>query len=189
MALLRSVHLIAANTLMLTLMPIAIAAQIQEPNSSVNEQSSPAAPKEIQSRPDSKQRQLATTAKRDLRINWYLRHLKHPLTPRDLEMRAAVKKLGTSHWRFVHVELYGHKIVTGNIVGISDEGFNLETGILGAGKFVTYRQVATAPREVAAVGTRTLRTVEWTGFVAICVAAIPLAVVFYPLVIVSVIQD
>ena len=130
-----------------------------------------------------------TTRFQKARINRYLRQLKHPLSPRDQEMRMSVNKLGTSRWRFVHVELRGHKVVTGNIVGITEEGFNLETGILGSGRFVAYRDVTAAPREVSAVGTRTLRTLEWTGFVTLCVAAIPLAVVFYPLVMAGVIQD
>jgi len=183
------IRMLAPCILAMTLMPLAARGQ-EPPDPSVSEPANPKANDETQSLPQHVvQLPTAKPPIHKARINWYLRQLKHPLTPRDQEMRAAVRKLGKSHWHFVHVELQGHKVLTGNIIGVSDEGFNLETGILGAGRFVAYREVATSPREVAAVGTRTLRGVEWTGFATLCVAAIPLALLFYPLVLAGVIQD
>lgn len=184
-----ALRILAAGAVFLMLLPIAVRGQ-ETGDSRVNETSSPRAANTMQSPPQrAPQLQPVAERRRNARIKRYLKQLKHPLTPRDQEMRAAVRKLGTSHWRFVHVELQGDKIVTGNVVGIADDGFSLETGLLGSGRFVAYREVVTAPREVAAVGTRTLRGLEWTGFVTACVAAIPLAVVFYPLVLAGVIQD
>jgi hypothetical protein len=111
-----------------------------------------------------------------------------PLTPEEISYRDVVQKLGIHRNRFVHCELPNGKVRTGVITEIRDDGFMLKDGIF-ISQWIPYTDLKVAPRPVAAVGTRIGQGFKWTGLVVGCVAAIPLVVVFYPLVLVGAIQD
>jgi hypothetical protein len=111
-----------------------------------------------------------------------------PLTPEELSYRDAVRSLGIDPHRFVHCELAGGKVRTGAIVHISDDGFTLRDGIIDS-TLIRYSQLTAAPRPVPAVGTHLVNALKWTGFVAGCIAVVPLAIVVYPLVLAGVITD
>lgn len=104
---------------------------------------------------------------------FFVYSLRHPLTPRDVAVRESVRALGTDKHRFVHCELKDQTVVTGAITSIGAEHFFVETGILGSGRPIPYRELSTAPQPVAAVGTHLKNGLEWTGFVAIGIALIP----------------
>jgi hypothetical protein len=111
-----------------------------------------------------------------------------PLTPEELGYRDAVRGLGTDDHRFVHFELSNGKVLTGPILSIGDRGFAVRNGIFGHHS-ISYSELKAAPYPVAAVGTHLVNALKWTGVVAGCIAVIPLAAVFYPLVMAGVIQD
>jgi hypothetical protein len=115
--------------------------------------------------------------------------LKHPLTPKDVALREAVRTLGIDKHRFVHCELKNHVVVTGAISSIGEQEFFVQTGILGAGREVSYRELSAPPRPVPAVGSHVKVGLEWTGFAAFCVLAVPLMIAFIPLMMAGVIQD
>ena len=117
--------------------------------------------------------------------------LNHPLTPRDVAFREVVYRHNEhkNPHQFVHVRLKDGRIWTGAITGSGTSGFVVKTGIMGGYHSVAYRDLAEEPREVAAVGTHLVHGLEWTGVVVGCIAAIPLAVVFYPLLAAGVTQD
>lgn len=121
---------------------------------------------------------------------FFVYSLRHPLTPRDVAVRKSVRVLGTDKHHFVRCELKNHTVVTGAITHIDNEGFIVRTGILdSSGYRVPYRELSAPPRQVAAVGEHMKNGLEWTGLVGMCVVLLPLALVFYPLVIAGVIQD
>ena len=111
-----------------------------------------------------------------------------PLTPEELGYRDAVHALGIESHRFVRCQLADGKVRTGAIIRIANDGFFLRDGIFGS-SLIRYSQLTAPPVHVAAVGTHALNALKWTGVVAGCIAVIPLAVVFYPLVMAGVIQD
>ena len=111
-----------------------------------------------------------------------------PLTPEELAYRDVVRALGKNDHRFVHCELAGGKIRTGAIVAIDESGFSLRDGILLSTR-IRYSQLTASPRTVPAVGTHVVNALKWTGLVVGCIAAAPLALVFYPLVAAGVIKD
>jgi hypothetical protein len=111
-----------------------------------------------------------------------------PLTPEELGYRDAVRALGTDSHRFVRCQLSNGSVRTGAIIRITDDGFFLRDGIMGS-SLIPYSRLAASPVRVAAVGTHILSGLKWTGLVAGCVAAIPLVVVLYPLVLAGVIAD
>ncbi len=119
----------------------------------------------------------------------FFRPLQHPLTPKDVAFREAVRTLGIDKHRFVHCELKDHVVVTGAIASIGDEGFFVQSGILGKGRRIHYSELNAAPRPVPAVGTHLKVGLEWTGFVGACVVLLPLVIVFIPLIMAGVIQD
>lgn len=120
---------------------------------------------------------------------FFFRPLQHPLTPKDVAFREAVRTLGIDKHRFVHCELKNHVTVTGAIASIGDEGFFVQTGILGKGRRIHYPELNAAPRPVPAVGTHLKVGLEWTGFAWACVVLLPLIIVFIPLIMTGVIQD
>jgi hypothetical protein len=111
-----------------------------------------------------------------------------PLTTEELAYRDAVRSLGIDAHRFVHCDLVEGKVRTGAIVHISDDGFTLRDGIIES-TLIRYSQLTAAPRRVPAVGTHMVNALKWTGFVAGCIAVVPLAIVVYPLVLAGVITD
>jgi hypothetical protein len=111
-----------------------------------------------------------------------------PLTTEELAYRDAVRSLGIDPHRFVHFELAGGKVRTGAIIHIGDDGFTLRDGILMS-TLIRYSQLTAPPRPAPAVGTHMVNALKWTGLVAGCVAAAPLVLVFYPLVLAGVIKD
>jgi len=121
---------------------------------------------------------------------YFFRPLHHPLTPRDVALRESVRALSTDKHRFVRCELKNRTVVTGAITFIDNEEFFVRTGILEtSGSTISYRELNAPPQRVAAVGEHVRNGLEWTGMGVLYVAAIPLAVVFYPLVAAGVIQD
>lgn len=128
------------------------------------------------------------------RGSWFYRSaLNHPLTPRDVALRDAVYRLQQREQehphQFVHVRLKDGKTLTGVITRAGASKFVVKTGILQGYQAAEYRDLAQEPREVPAVGTHIVHGLEWTGVVVGCIAVIPLAVIFYPLVAAGVIQD
>jgi hypothetical protein len=113
----------------------------------------------------------------------------HPLTPREIALRETVYELAGRPKQYVHLRLVNGKVLTGTIGEASTEAFLLKTGILGGGHTFHYRELAEPPRPVLAVGTRTVKGLEVTGLVVVCIAAIPLVVVLYPLILAGVIRD
>lgn len=131
-----------------------------------------------------------TTATAHRRVHrYFFRPLKHPLTPKDVALREAVRTLGIDKHRFVHCELKNHVVVTGAISSIGEQEFFVETGILGAGREISYPELSAPPRPVSAVGTHVKVGLEWTGFVAFCVVIAPLAIALIPLTMAGVLQD
>jgi len=110
------------------------------------------------------------------------------LSPEKLSYRETVRTLGVNTQRFVHCDLPNGKVRTGVITSIRDEGFMLKDGIITS-QWVRYADLKAPPRPVAAVGTRIGQGFKWAGFVTGCIAIVPLALVFYPLVAAGVIQD
>ena len=111
-----------------------------------------------------------------------------PLTAEEISYREAVGKLGVNKHHFVHCELPSGKVRTGVITQIRDDGFTLKDGIMIA-QWIRYSDLRAAPRSVPAVGTRIGQGFKWAGFVASCIAIVPLALVLYPLIAAGVIAD
>ena len=122
-------------------------------------------------------------------FGFYRGAFNRPMTPRETAYRDSLYELAARHKQFVHVRLVDGRVLTGTINYRNMEGFQLQTTIFGSGQMIHYRKLAEPPRPVLAVGTRTVRGLEIAGMVALCIAAIPLVVVFYPLVAAGVIQD
>jgi hypothetical protein len=110
------------------------------------------------------------------------------LSPEELSYRETVRKLGVNTHRFVHCDLRDGKVRTGVITKIRDDGFMLKDGIIFS-RWIRYTELKAGPRSVPAVGTRIGQGFKWAGLVAGCVAAAPLALVFYPFVAAGVIAD
>jgi hypothetical protein len=99
--------------------------------------------------------------------------------------RATIEQFSQRKHTFVHCELKNGKVLTGLVRGVSDRGFELATDAL-AGTYVTYAELAKAPRQVPAVGTRIKHGAEWTGLVLLAAAALP---ILLPLMLTGVISD
>jgi hypothetical protein len=111
-----------------------------------------------------------------------------PLTPEEVSYRQAVQELGVSKHHYIHCELSNGKVRTGVITQITDNGFMLKDGIITS-QWLQYADLKAAPRPVPAVGTRIGQGFKWAGSVTGCIAIVPLALVFYPLVAAGVIAD
>ncbi len=122
-------------------------------------------------------------------FGFYRGAFNRPMTPRETAYRESIYELAARPKQFVRVRLVDGRVLTGTINYRNMEGFQLQTTIFGSGQMIHYRKLAEPPRPVLAVGTRTVRGLEIAGMVALCIAAIPLVVVFYPLVAAGVIQD
>jgi len=103
--------------------------------------------------------------------------LHHPLTPSDVVMRESVRSLGRDAHRFVHCELKDRSVVTGPITSIGSESFYVRTGVLERGRFISYWELRTPPRPVAAVGTHLKNGFEMAGAVGLVAIFFPLALV------------
>jgi hypothetical protein len=132
--------------------------------------------------------QLQTRA-RHRPLGFYRGAFNRPMTPREVAYRESVYGLAAHSKQFVHVRLVDGRVLTGTINYRNMEGFQLQTTIFGSGEMIHYRKLAEPPRPVLAIGTKTVRGLEITGMVALCIASIPLIVVFYPLVAAGVIRD
>lgn len=112
----------------------------------------------------------------------------HPLTPREVSFRESAYALSARHGQFVHVQLVDGTVFTGTINFTNAEAFQVQTD-LSHRHLVQYRQLAETPRPVLAVGTRTVRGLEISGIVVVCIVFLPVALVMYPLIAAGVIQD
>ena len=101
------------------------------------------------------------------------------------EYRITIKKLSAHKHSFVHIKLKNGKVLTGLVRDVGDQGFSLNTDALG-GPYILYRDLAEGPRPTPAVGTRIKHGAEWTGLVALVLAAIP---IMLPLIFTGVISD
>jgi hypothetical protein len=110
------------------------------------------------------------------------------LGPEAISYRSAVQKLGVNKHRYVHCELPNGKVRTGVITAIRDEGFTLKDGII-ASQWIPYASLKSAPRPVAAVGTRVGQVFKWTGFAVACVTAVPAFILLLPLIAAGAIAD
>ena len=120
---------------------------------------------------------------------YFFPHLRHPLTPQDVALRESVRALGIDKHRFVHCELKNRAVVTGAIASIGEEGFFVQTGIMGTGRGIRYAELNSAPLPVPAVGAHLKNGLEWTGMIGVCVVLSPLVIILYPLVLAGVIRD
>ncbi len=111
-----------------------------------------------------------------------------PLTPREVSFRESVCNLADRHRQFVHVRLAEGKVLTGTIDFMRPDAFLLQTDLTHR-HWIHYRELAESPRPVYAPGTRTVRGLETAGIVVAFIAALPLAVVVYPLIATGVLQD
>ena|SRR5215831_5558362 len=98
--------------------------------------------------------------------------------------RAAIVSLEEHKHQFVHCKLQNGKVLTGLIRGVDRNGFVLHTHAL-AGPYIYYKDLAEQPRPVPAVGTRVKHGAEWAGIGAVLAVALPLLIVFSPLVYLS----
>jgi hypothetical protein len=129
------------------------------------------------------------TRVRNRPFGFYRGAFNRPMTPREVSFRESIYELAAHPKQFVHVRLVDGRVLTGTINYRNVEGFQLQTTIFGSGEMIHYRKLAEPPRPVLAVGTKTVRGLEITGLVALCIAAIPLILAFYPLMAAGVIQD
>src|SRR5262249_26024467 len=98
-------------------------------------------------------------------------------------------ELAARRRQYVHVRLVDGTILTGTIDFTNREGFRLQTSVFGCGRALHYRELAEAPRPVRALGAKTVRGLEMTGMVVMCIALLPVALVAYPLIAAGVIKD
>jgi hypothetical protein len=103
-------------------------------------------------------------------------------------MRQAVQTLGVAQHRFVRCELRDGSSVTGAISRIDRKDFTISQGIFNS-RPVRYSDLKSSPWPGPAVPEHLVNVLEWTGVVALCVAAIPLLPVFIPLMLTGVIAD
>jgi len=101
------------------------------------------------------------------------------------EYRSTIKKLSGHRHQFVHIKLKNGKVLTGLLRDVGDQGFSLNTDALG-GSYIFYKDIAEGPRPTPAVGTRIKHGAEWTGLIALVLAAIPIVI---PLMFTGVISD
>jgi hypothetical protein len=113
----------------------------------------------------------------------------HPLTPREVALRESVYELASHPKQYAHVRLADGKVLTGTISNAGHDTFLVRSHILGDGHTVRYDQLAEPPRPVLAVGTRAVKSLEVTGLVALCIVALPLFVVLFPLIMTGIISD
>ncbi len=127
--------------------------------------------------------------KRHIRAAFFNSARQHPLTPREVALRESVYELASHPKQYAQVRLADGKVLTGTISNADHDSFQVRSHILGDGHTVRYDQLAEPPRPVLAVGTRAVKGLEVTGLVALCIVAIPLFVVLYPLILTGIIAD
>ena len=127
--------------------------------------------------------------RRHMRAAFFNSARQHPLTPREVALRESVYELASHPKQYAHVRLEDGKVLTGTISNADHDTFLVRSHILGDGHAVRYDQLAEPPRPVLAVGTRAVKGLEVTGLVALCIVAIPLFVVLYPLIMTGIIAD
>lgn len=120
--------------------------------------------------------------------HFYLSKNAHPLTPQQVAFRKSVYALGVDRHRFVRCELTDGTQLTGGILAINQQRFYLSQGILSP-RWIPYSQLTSSPVPVPAFAEHLTNSLKWAGLVAFCIAAAPLAIAFYPLVLAGVLQD
>ena len=118
----------------------------------------------------------------------YTSAYRHPFTPHALAMREAVRNLGIDRHRFVRVKLLDGRTLTGGILYIRDDQFELSSGIMGS-ETLRYSSLQTSPELDPAPAQHLLNGVKWTGTVAACVVLAPVFIIMLPLLATGVIQD
>jgi len=112
-----------------------------------------------------------------------------PIFPTHAQlMRQAVETLGVAQHRFVRCQLRDGTSVTGAIGHIDRNEFTLSQGIFNS-RLIRYSELKSSPSPVPAIPEHLLNALEWTGVVAVCVAAVPLLPVVIPLMLTGVIAD
>lgn len=101
---------------------------------------------------------------------------KHPLTPRDVAIRETVRSLGVDQHRFVRCDLLDGSSVTGGILLVGQESFQVSQGIQHQRR-IFYADLKTPPKPVLATPQHFLHTLEWTGIVVAVIAAAPFVIV------------
>ena len=173
-------------TLVCSLLSAIISAQEQTPQETSTAASANPAQSPVSSTNTAANGQAPSARTRGRRF--YASAQRHPLTPHEVSMREAVQSLGIDKHRFVLCELKDGSHFVGGIGDIQFTYFRISKGIMN-GREINYSELKQAPRPVPAVGEHFVNGLEWTGFVAVCVALSPLVIVFYPLVLAGVISD
>jgi len=101
------------------------------------------------------------------------------------EYRGVIQRLSEHRHQYVHLKLKNGKVLTGLLRDVGDHGFSLSTDALG-GPYISYKEIAEKPRPTPGVGTRIKQGAEWTGLVALVIAATP---IMLPLILTGVISD
>lgn len=101
-------------------------------------------------------------------------------SPSIAKQRSALQAFATKRHQFVHCKLGNGKILTGLPRDVGEEGFSLHTDALGE-TYIRYETLVEMPRPVPAIGTRIKQGAQWTGIGALIVFAIPILVVFSPI--------
>lgn len=96
------------------------------------------------------------------------------------QYRATIQTISKDKHQFVHCKLRNGRILTGLPRDVRPEGFSLHTDALG-GLFIRYDSLAENPRPVPAVGTRVKQGAQWTGIGALIAVAVPILIVFSPI--------
>jgi hypothetical protein len=112
----------------------------------------------------------------------------HPLAPSVVATREAVVALGVDHHRFVRCNLANGTKQVGAILSIENDRLVLSSGIMGE-NMIFYADLLAPPVPVAATGEHLANGLKWTGFVAVCVVAVPVIVALLPLMVTGVISD
>jgi hypothetical protein len=141
--------------------------------------------------PDSSSATATPAQKPPVRIRrpaFYASARRHPLTPRDVSMREAVRALGVDGHRFVRCELKDGSHFTGGIKFIQSADFDISRGIMGI-RQIKYSDLSQPPQPVPAVGEHFANGLKWTGVVAGCIAISPLVIALLPLIFAGVLND
>jgi pyruvate/2-oxoglutarate dehydrogenase complex dihydrolipoamide acyltransferase (E2) component len=105
-----------------------------------------------------------------------------PLTPQEVSMRDALRKLGVRRGRYVRCEWQGGRQVTGTIKSLTDRSFTLKTGVFDENETLFYWQLTAAPRRVRALKQRTAESAEAAAIVGFVGVGVILAVVLITIV-------
>ncbi|GAC1631921.1 MAG: hypothetical protein NVS9B14_04510 [Candidatus Acidiferrum sp.] len=96
------------------------------------------------------------------------------------QYRTALQSIAAKRHEFVHCKLGNGNVLTGLPRNVGKEGFSLKTDALGE-TYISYKSLAEMPRPVPAVGTRIKQGAQWTGISALIAVAVPILIVFSPI--------